>query len=96
MALRLAAMAYTEDECPQAVVCSAQTSPLVGRPHIWMHISIYLYLYIYIYIFISRNMGGQILHAPTVDIPGRGGTFFDFAVFFIEKAARSSRSCDGP
>ena len=41
-------------------------------------------------------MGGQGLRAPTVDIPGLGGTFFDFGGLFIEKTARSGPPCDGP
>ena len=51
---------------------------------------------LYIYIYISRNIGGQRLRAPTVDIPGRGGTFFDFGGLFIKKTAWSSAACNGP
>ena len=47
-------------------------------------IYIYLYIYIYIYIYIQEHGGPESIRAPTVDISGRGGTFFDFGSFFRE------------
>ena len=51
----------------------------------------------YIYIYIYRGCPGPG-HSGTYgnEIPGHGGTFFDFGGLFIKKKAQSSASCDGP
>ena len=51
----------------------------------------------HIHLYISGNIGGQSLRAPTSAASrDRGVPFFHFGDPFIEKTARSSRSCDGP
>ena len=45
----------------------------------------------------NREHGGQGTRTPTgAASRDRGGSFFILVGFFIEKSARSSRSCDGP
>ena len=38
-------------------------------------------IYLYIHVYISRNIGGQVLRAPTGAINGAGGDFFILAAF---------------
>ena len=61
----------------------------------YIHIYIYIFIYIYIYIYIQERGGPEPSYPNQGDIPGPGGTFFDFGRLFIDKTVRSSRWGDG-